>query len=119
MQRKRAVIACFRQTSLHSLPKHTATNLFLKTYREMWLDDENTGQEVLIDHLTQTFEDSEAKKGEEDESEEAADQLAQLVHTFCQGALTERNEETKDDDLYLSYADILARQALRPSFILV
>ena len=109
MQRKRAVIACFRQTSLHSLPKHTATNLFLRTYREMWLEDENNGQEVLIDHLTQTFEESEAKKGEEAEDEASADQPSQLVHTFCQGALTERTEETANDDLYLSYADILAR----------
>merc|ERR1719206_1059347 len=30
IQRKRAVIACFRQTSLHSLPKHAAINLFLR-----------------------------------------------------------------------------------------
>ena len=52
IQRKRAVIACFRQTSLYSLPRHIAINLFLRTYRELWLDDENSGQEVLIDHLT-------------------------------------------------------------------
>lgn len=52
IQRKRAVIACFRQTSLHSLPRHAAINLFLRTYRELWLDDENVGQEVLVDHLT-------------------------------------------------------------------
>ena len=52
VQRKRAVIACFRQTSLHSLPRHSAINLFLRTYRELWLSDENVGQEVLIDHLT-------------------------------------------------------------------
>jgi len=35
-----------------SLSRHAAINLFLKTYRELWLDDENNGQEVLIDHLT-------------------------------------------------------------------
>ena len=52
IQRKRAVIACFRQTSLHSLPRHVAVNLFLRTFRELWLEDENSGQEVLIDHLT-------------------------------------------------------------------
>ncbi len=52
IQRKRAVIACFRQTSLHSLPRHAAINLFVRTYRESWLQDENNGQEVLIDHLT-------------------------------------------------------------------
>ena len=52
IQRKRAVIACFRQTSLHSLPRHVAVNLFLRSYRELWLDDENSGQEALVDHLT-------------------------------------------------------------------
>ena len=52
IQRKRAVIACFRQTSIYSLPRHVAVNLFLRTYRELWLDDENSGQELLIDHLT-------------------------------------------------------------------
>ena len=109
MQRKRAVIACFRQTSLHSLPKHTAINLFLNTYNSLWLEDENSGQEVLIDHLTQTFEDSEAKKGEEEEEAAAADQLTQLMHTFCQGALVERTEDSPDDELYLSYALVMAK----------
>ncbi len=41
-------------------------------------------QEVLIDHLTQTFEDSEMKKEDEDEEATEADQLQQLIHTFCQ-----------------------------------
>ena len=109
MQRKRAVIACFRQTSLHSLPKHTAINLFLATYNSLWLEDENNGQEVLIDHLTQTFEDSEAKKGDDEEEAPAADQLTQLMHTFCQGALVERTEDSPDDELYLSYALIMAK----------
>ena len=58
IQRKRAVIACFRQTSLHSLPRHVAVNLFLRTFRELWLEDENSGQEVLIDHLTVSISSS-------------------------------------------------------------
>lgn len=106
IQRKRAVIACFRQTSLHSLPRHVAVNLFLKTYRELWLDDENNGQEVLIDHLTQTFEDAEMNKGEESEEEVSADQLKQLVHNFCQGAMS---DEQAEDPLYMAYANIMAR----------
>ena len=113
VQRKRAVIACFRQTSLHSLPRHSAINLFLRTYRELWLSDENVGQEVLIDHLTMTFEDSETKTEEEEADEAAADQLQQLVHTFCQGAMVERSADAADDDLYMSYANIMARQAER------
>merc|ERR1712203_462787 len=73
MQRKRAVIACFRQTSLHSLPKHAAINLFLRTYTDLWLNDENSGQEVIIDHLTMTFEKAEMKKSEPEEEAAAAD----------------------------------------------
>ena len=109
VQRKRAVIACFRQTSLHSLPRHSAINLFLRTYREMWLSDENVGQEVLIDHLTMTFEDSETKTEGEEAEEATADQLQQLVHTFCQGAMVERSADTPDDELYMSYANIMAK----------
>jgi hypothetical protein len=103
----------------------------------MWLDDENNGQEVLIDHLTvclctvlmeqqkrvgyvgyvdphdndnlqQTFEESEAAKDDEDVEADEADQLTQLIHTFCQGAIVESREQ-EEDDLYMSYADIMAR----------
>ena len=108
IQRKRAVIACFRQTSLHSLPKHAAINLFLRTYTDLWLNDENSGQEVIIDHLTMTFEEAEMKKSEPEEEAAAADQLSQLIHMFSQaaGALT---GEMEDDSLYMAYADIMAK----------
>lgn len=32
--------------------RHRAVNLFLRTYREYWLADENVGQEVVIQDLT-------------------------------------------------------------------
>jgi len=109
IQRKRAVIACFRQTSLHSLPKHAAINLFLRTYTDLWLNDENAGQEVIIDHLTMTFEEAEMKKSEAEEEAAAADQLSQLIHMFSQSAIMERAGELPDDDLYMAYADIMAK----------
>ena len=62
-----------------------------------------------------TFEDSETKTEEEEADEAAADQLQQLVHTFCQGAMVERSADAADDDLYMSYANIMARQAKRDS----
>ena len=62
-----------------------------------------------------TFEDSETKTEEEEADEAAADQLQQLVHTFCQGAMVERSADAADDDLYMSYANIMARQAERDS----
>lgn len=49
-------------------------------------------------------------KSDEDGAEEnAADQVTQLIHTFCQGAIMERTGEMPDDVLYMSYADIMAR----------
>lgn len=109
IQRKRAVIACFRQTSLHSLPKHAAINLFLRTYTDLWLNDENSGQEVIIDHLTMTFEEAEMKKSEPEEESAPADQLTQLVHMFSQSAIMERSGDLPEDQLYMAYCDIMAR----------
>eukprot|EP00095_Tigriopus_kingsejongensis_P001866 maker-scaffold565_size135592-snap-gene-0.23 protein:Tk01866 transcript:maker-scaffold565_size135592-snap-gene-0.23-mRNA-1 annotation:"predicted protein" len=51
IQRKRDVIACFRQNSLDSLPLYSAINIFLQPYSEFWLASDDVGQEFLIDHL--------------------------------------------------------------------
>lgn len=32
--------------------RHRAINIFLRTYQELWLADENVGQEVIIEDLT-------------------------------------------------------------------
>ncbi|XP_035212318.1 ryanodine receptor-like isoform X2 [Stegodyphus dumicola] len=108
MQRKRAVIACFRMTSLHSLPRHRAINIFLQIYKEMWLEEENTGQEQLIENLTQSFEDAETKK-ETEEAEVKPDPLSQLVVAFCRNATTEQSGSMNEDDLYMHYADIFSK----------
>ncbi|XP_050357853.1 ryanodine receptor isoform X1 [Nymphalis io] len=109
IQRKRAVIACFRQTSLHSLPRHRACNIFARTYYELWLEEENIGQEVMIEDLTQSFEDAELKKSDVVEEEGKPDPLTQLVTTFCRGAMTERSGALQEDPLYMSYAHIIAK----------
>ncbi|XP_055934795.1 ryanodine receptor-like isoform X1 [Argiope bruennichi] len=108
LQRKRAVIACFRMTSLHSLPRHRAINIFLQIFKEMWLEEENTGQEQLIENLTQSFEDAETKK-EAEEEEEKPDRLSQLVVAFCRNATTEQSGGMSEDDLYMHYADIFSK----------
>ncbi|XP_026840889.1 ryanodine receptor isoform X9 [Drosophila persimilis] len=109
IQRKRAVIACFRQTSLHSLPRHRACNIFARTYHEQWLNEENVGQEVMVEDLTQSFEDSEKSKKDEEETDSKPDPLTQLVTTFCRGAMTERSGALQEDLLYMSYAQITAK----------
>ncbi|KAM7298254.1 ryanodine receptor [Ixodes scapularis] len=110
-QRKRAVIACFRMISLHSLPRHRAINIFLKIYKELWLEDENVGQEELIDHLTTTFEDSE-KETSTEEAEEKPDPLVQLVVAFSRTATTEHSGVIPEDPLYMQYAFIFSQVSL-------
>lgn len=39
-QRKKAVMACFRMAPLHSIPHHRAINLFLKSYKQNWIENE-------------------------------------------------------------------------------
>lgn len=71
--------------------RHRAINIFIRTYHEWWLQDENVGQEVMIEDLTQSFEDAELKKQDAEEEEGKPDPLTQLVTTFCRGAMTERS----------------------------
>lgn len=63
----------------------------------------------MIEDLTQTFEEFEKSKKEEDESEGKPDPLTQLVTTFCRGAMTERSGALQEDPLYMSYAQIAAK----------
>lgn len=57
-------------------------NIFLKIYNELWLTEENVGQEQLVENLTQSFEDSEQSKGAEEEGEPKPDPLTQLISTL-------------------------------------
>jgi hypothetical protein len=38
-------------------------NIFLATYKDVWLNEENVGQEKLIEDLTESFEEHEQSKG--------------------------------------------------------
>jgi ryanodine receptor 2 len=80
----------------------------MRTYTSVWLESENAGQEVIIDHLTMTFEDNEVKKSEAEEDESEADPVTQLVHMFSQSVM-EKSDELPEDDLYMMYCDIMAK----------
>ncbi|XKL68210.1 hypothetical protein PGB90_003701 [Kerria lacca] len=107
--RRRAAIACLRMVPLYAIKKHRVVNIFLRSYHELWLQDENVGQEVMIEDLTQSFEEAELKKQNKEEEEGKSDPLTQLVTTFCRGAMTERSGALQEDDLYMSYAHIIAK----------
>ena len=50
-QRKKAIMACFRMAPLHSVIRHRAMNMFLRTYRELWLETEEDIRARLIENL--------------------------------------------------------------------
>ncbi|XP_017959316.1 ryanodine receptor isoform X9 [Drosophila navojoa] len=107
--RRQAVISSLRAKHLYRMSRHRACNIFARTYYEQWLQEENVGQEVMIEDLTQTFEESEKSKKEEEETDGKPDPLTQLVTTFCRGAMTERSGALQEDLLYMSYAQIAAK----------
>lgn len=47
-QRKKAVMACFRMAPLYSIPVHRAINLFIKSYKQHWLDIEDENENDII-----------------------------------------------------------------------
>ncbi|XP_070139394.1 ryanodine receptor [Drosophila kikkawai] len=107
--RRQAVISSLRAKHLYRMSRHRACNIFARSYYEQWLQEENVGQEVMVEDLTQTFEDSEKSKKDEEETDSKPDPLTQLVTTFCRGAMTERSGALQEDLLYMSYAQIAAK----------
>ncbi|XP_037717375.1 ryanodine receptor isoform X8 [Drosophila subpulchrella] len=107
--RRQAVISSLRAKHLYRMSRHRACNIFARSYYEQWLQEENVGQEVMVEDLTQSFEDSEKSKKEGEETDNKPDPLTQLVTTFCRGAMTERSGALQEDLLYMSYAQIAAK----------
>ncbi|KAK0046902.1 ryanodine receptor 44F, partial [Biomphalaria pfeifferi] len=107
-QRKRAVMACFRMIPLHNTPRHRAMNLFLKAYRQLWLETEERDMNALIVDLTQSHKEEEGEKKEEEE-EKKPDSLNQLITTLSRGATKEQQRSIPDDPLYMSYAQIMSQ----------
>ncbi|RWS13212.1 ryanodine receptor-like protein, partial [Dinothrombium tinctorium] len=107
--RKRVVIACLSSPPLYTIKRHRAMNLFLRIYNELWLDEENVGQERLIEDLTQSFEEHEQKKGTEEAEEQKPDPLIQLVTTLSRKATTEHGAAMKEDTLFMEFAYIFSQ----------
>ncbi|XP_064490365.1 ryanodine receptor-like isoform X2 [Ornithodoros turicata] len=107
--KKRAAIACLRSVPLYNVHRHRAINIFLHIYKEMWLEEENAGQEQLIEDLTTTFEESEKEGAAEEKDEEKPDPLSQLVVAFSRTATTEHSGVIPEDPLYMQYAFIFSQ----------
>lgn len=75
-QRKKAVMACFRMAPLHSIPHHRAINLFLKSYKQNWLENEaenDTDIACLIPDLCPEVDVTEEQPAVKAEAEGAAE----------------------------------------------
>ena len=83
-------------------------NIFLKVYNEIWLTEENVGQEQLVESLTQSFEDSEKSKGVEEEGEAKPDPITQMVTTLSRKAQSSASV-LEEDKLYMEYASLFSQ----------
>ncbi|XP_064602338.1 ryanodine receptor 2-like [Liolophura sinensis] len=112
-QRKRAVMACFRMIPLHGLPRHRAINLFLRSYKQQWLNIDYMEEEknTLIEDITHNKEEEEMEAVEKKELEEeiTPDSLTQLITALSRAATKEQQSSIPEDFLYMSYADIMSK----------
>lgn len=81
----------------------------MRAYNELWLNEENNGQEQLIEDLTESFEEHEQNKGTEVVIEDKPDPLTQLMTTFSRKATTEHGTAVKEDELYMKYAHLFSQ----------
>lgn len=84
-------------------------NIFLKTYSDIWLEEENVGHEQLIEDTTESFEDVEKKMTGEEETTDKHDPISQLGTAFSRAATTEHGGAMKEDKLFMEYAFIFSQ----------
>lgn len=121
-----------QQPSLSVLCRHRAINLFLKSYRDIWLKTEHPGDGCLIEDVTVSPHTSLFKSvasallsmmlqgpaGEEaiavpteeglEEKEEEPQPLSQLITAFSRSATTQNTSVLEADFLYIAYARIMS-----------
>lgn len=109
--RKRAIMACFRMAPVYSLAINKAINLFLKSYKAGWLQNEeenDTDIQCIVPDLCppmpkkETEEVPESEEGEAVVEETSPDPLRQLITTFNIAATTEQTLDGSDN-LFLSF----------------
>ncbi|CAF3538671.1 unnamed protein product [Rotaria sordida] len=124
-QRKKAIMACFRMAPLHSVPRHRAMNMFLRAYRELWLEAEEDTRARVIEQLCEEYQEVNDQEvttiKEETETETEAltltmtlkpDPLRQLLQCLNRAATTAQVFSITEDIVYLSYADIMSKSCV-------
>jgi len=124
-QRKKAIMACFRMAPLHSVPRHRAMNMFLRAYRELWLEAEEDTRARLIEHLCDDFQETADQEvttiKEETETENESltvtltlkpDPLRQLLQCLNRAATTAQVFSITEDVVFLSYSTIMSKSCV-------
>lgn len=112
--RKKAVVSCFRMTPLYNMPPHKVINVLIKAYNNLWLQSEERDfASELISALTRprNLQVCEAPVAVDDnETKILTDPLYQIIQVFKKHAVrTAANESIQTDQLYLHYAELMAR----------
>ncbi|CAM4882414.1 unnamed protein product [Rotaria socialis] len=124
-QRKRAIMACFRMAPLHSVARHRAMNMFLRGYRDVWLDAEEDIRAQLIKDLcddpNEVNEPVATPMGEEAEADAEnlaltvaakPDPLKQLLQCLNRVATTAQVFSITEDIVYSSYSAIMSKSCV-------
>ncbi|UJR09568.1 hypothetical protein I4U23_013803 [Adineta vaga] len=125
-QRKKAIMACFRMAPLHSVIRHGAMNMFLRTYRELWLETEEDIRARLIENLCEEDNENIAEQEvtvikEETKTETESliltmtikpDPLRQLLQCLNRSATTAQVFSVNDDPLHIAYSTIMSESCV-------
>uniref|UniRef100_A0A0N4ZPH7 Ryanodine receptor 44F n=1 Tax=Parastrongyloides trichosuri TaxID=131310 RepID=A0A0N4ZPH7_PARTI len=126
LQRKRMAISLITASHLYKVDKHRGINFFLPAFSKLWLEEEDIGQDKLVQDLCADCEEVESSAVARlfdddgvligDESTEvvnniAPDPLAQLIQCFQRAATTEESQALiiASDELYVNFAQVMAK----------
>ncbi|GMS80970.1 hypothetical protein PENTCL1PPCAC_3145, partial [Pristionchus entomophagus] len=124
LQRKRMAISLITASHLYKVDLHRGINFFLPAFSQLWMEEEDVGQDKLIAELCEGLEAIESARpieineegvlvaSEEAEEEKAPpDPLKQLISCFQRAATSEESQATSiaEDELYVRFADVMAQ----------
>lgn len=126
LQRKRMAISLITASHLYKVDKHRGINFFLPAFSKLWLEEEDIGQDKLVQDLcadceevessavARLFDDDGVLIGDENAeivTNIAPDPLSQLIQCFQRAATTEESQALiiASDDLYVNFAQVMAK----------
>ncbi|VDM37968.1 unnamed protein product [Toxocara canis] len=118
LQRKRMAISLITASHLYRVDKHRAINFFMPAFSKLWLEEEDVGQDKLIEELTEQthvkYSDDDVlmiDENREEKEQARPDPLSQLIQCFQRAATSEQNQTSSiaDDTLYVYFARVMSK----------